>query len=222
MRRLLGALSFALGLILHSTSAGAVTMTATLTLSSSSYDAVSEGGTALAGQGFFPNGTVITLTSTNGGASGTVDNIPFPSFTASTITYSFTAPAKNSITFTFNSSTGELDFTNSIMTSVTRASTTVALTSPLTLTTETTAGGSPCGGFPSDTFDGDRKDSLGMVTLVGGSCVPASGMFGGPWLTQVLLRGALTQFTAVPEPATASLLGVALACLALHAYRRSC
>ena len=225
MRCSFGTLLLAIGLLVFPTLAGAETMTATLTLSSQSFIGVSEGGLTNVGTGFVPNGTVVTLTSTDGGASGTLDGLPLPSFTTGPITYSFNSPAPNSITFTFDAGTGELDFTNSILTSISRGSspmttTTVALTSPLTMTTETTSAGTPCGAFTTPTdFSGSRQSGApGNITLVGGSCVPADASIGGPWLTQVKLVGTLTQFA--PEPGTAALSGVALASIAALAHRR--
>jgi hypothetical protein len=225
MRRLLGTLLLAIGLFVHPTSAGAVTMTATLTLSSSSFvQVIDNGGTTGEGPASFTSGTNITLTSTNGGASGTVNSLAFPSITVGPVTYSFASEPANSITFTFNAGTGQLDFTNSVMVSVSRAgasTTTVALTSPLTMTTETTNAGSPCGSFGTLPLSGSRRSGApGNITLIGGSCVPADASVSGVWLTQVKLVGTLTQFSAVPEPGTVVLLGAALASFAAWTHRR--
>jgi hypothetical protein len=214
----LGMLLLAAGLLAHPTTAGATPIV--FTLSGSSFDAVSEGGTALVGQGFFTAGTMITL---SGGTSGTVTGLALPGLSGGGVSYSFAAPS-GSITYTLNQTTGELDFTNSIIASVTRTGpTTVAVTNPLTLATGTTNAGSPCGGLGTTPVHGSPATSpTGAVTLVGGSCGPADAGAGGPWLVQVKLIGTLSSnWNVVPEPGTAALLGCGLGGIAWAGRLRS-
>jgi hypothetical protein len=203
-------LTLAAGLLAHPTTAGATPIQ--FTLSGSSFDAVSEGGTALVGQGFFTAGTMITL---SGGASGTVTGLALPGLSGGGVSYSFAAPS-GSITYTLNSATGALDFTNSIIASVTRSGPTmVGVTNPLTLTTGTTNAGSPCGGLPATPVHGSPVNiTTGAVTLEGGTCVPADAGAGGPWLVQVKLIGVLS-----PEPSTALLLAAGVLGLAIRRQR---